>query len=110
MEKLHTPAPWNWMYWKNDNQVVYNVKPIMRPIDGQIENKADAILIAAAPEMFEAINRIFEEPYGCPFCDSGILRGKKPHAPECGFELARRAVEKATANKPSTVTGTLEPL
>lgn len=51
----YTPAPWRWMYWHSDGQLVYNVKPVMRPYDGQIENRGDAVLIAAAPELLEAL-------------------------------------------------------
>lgn len=51
----YTPAPWKWMYWKDGEQIVYNVHPVMRPNDGQIENKRDALMMAAAPEILEAL-------------------------------------------------------
>lgn len=48
-------------------------------------------------DLVNAVQEIFREPYGCPFCDSGILRNpKKSHSDDCGFELARLALEKAT--------------
>lgn len=53
----YTPAPWKWQYWTNDGEIVYNVIPVMRPMDGQIENQADAQLIAAAPEMLEVLQK-----------------------------------------------------
>ena len=100
MDNKHTPAPWKWMYWQPDGQIVYNVKPVMRPIDGQIENKADAMLIAAAPDLLNALQMIFEEPQGCSLCDCGVPRNpKKGHQPDCPYELARLAVEKATVRK-----------
>lgn len=61
----HTPAPWKWFYWRCDGQLVYNVKPVMRVIDGQIENKHDAQLIAAAPELLDALIEASEQLSHC---------------------------------------------
>lgn len=35
---------------------------------------------------------IKRDPHGCPFCDSGVLRGPKPHDPACGFALLNAAL------------------
>lgn len=39
--------------------------------------------------------RILAEPYGCPMCDSGMLRkGAPEHWPECGYGQARALLEE----------------
>ncbi len=62
------------------------------------EGEANARLIAAAPELFAAVQRIVASPFGCRFCDSGKLRTEndpaKYHAADCGFMLARNAMTK----------------
>ena len=88
---------WKWMYWNCGDKVVYNIKPIMRPWDGQIENKEDAVLAAAAPDLLDALQRILAEPFGCTLCDSGVVRNPdKGHQPDCPWEFARLAIKKAT--------------
>jgi len=49
-----------------------------------------------------ALTRVLEEPYGCPFCDMGVLRkrvdGDTPrHADSCPFALARAALASGSA-------------
>jgi hypothetical protein len=45
-------------------------------------------------ELKDVIRTFLKEPYGCPFCDSGILR--KPNNPEkdhddtCAFKMAAK--------------------
>lgn len=57
---------------------------------------ADAYLIAAAPDLLRAVELLIADPWGCAFCDSGVLRNPaKGHRGDCHFEIARRAVEKA---------------
>ena len=47
-----------------------------------------------------ALVAILAEPHGCAFCDSGTLRGLRPHAEECGFGLAADAVALARPPEP----------
>lgn len=48
-----------------------------------------------------AISAILREPYGCPFCDSGVLRNpSKQHDSNCGFYMAQKAVAAATGEAP----------
>lgn len=40
-----------------------------------------------------ALQAILNEPFGCPFCDSGKLRNpNKDHTSTCGFKLAVEAL------------------
>lgn len=58
--------------------------------------KANACLMVASPEMYEALQLILSEPHGCPMCDSGKLRNSaNPHFDDCGFARARAAIAKA---------------
>lgn len=44
----------------------------------------------------EALKALLREPYGCPFCDSGMLRNpRKVHLPDCGYALAATALRWA---------------
>jgi hypothetical protein len=46
-----------------------------------------------------ALRAILAEPYGCRFCDSGVLRNpQKGHDADCGFFLAASALQSATAD------------
>jgi hypothetical protein len=62
------------------------------------EAHANAKLIAAAPELYDALLAIMKDPFGCRFCDSGKLRKpddpEKTHDDDCGFFLARAAIAK----------------
>lgn len=40
-----------------------------------------------------ALEAILQEPYGCPFCNSGKLRNPlKGHTDDCGYALAQAAL------------------
>jgi hypothetical protein len=46
-------------------------------------------------EISNAVRRIFDEPFGCSLCDSGVPRNPaKGHQPGCPYELARLALER----------------
>lgn len=49
-------------------------------------------LQAHATELRIALQTILAEPYGCPACDSGKLRGPKPHWDDCGYAKAQTAL------------------
>ena len=40
-----------------------------------------------------ALRAILLDPYGCTQCDSGKLRGHKPHWVECGYAKAEEALK-----------------
>ncbi len=47
------------------------------------------------PELLNVLQGIFDNPWGCSLCDSGVMRNKeKGHQPDCPFEIARLAAEK----------------
>ena len=98
-----TPGPWK----AYDNYVEIPGKPLIEvdtgnPIPGDSSN--DTHLIAAAPDLYEALEVILEEPHGCPFCDSGVLRKPndpdKSHTENCGYHLAAQALTKARGGDP----------
>lgn len=44
---------------------------------------------ARIKQLEESIRGIIKNPYGCPFCDSGVLRNEdRDHWPECSFKIA----------------------
>ena len=54
----------------------------------------DALLRAENARLRAAIEGIFAKPYGCPMCDSGVLRDpKKDHWDDCSFYIARKELE-----------------
>ena len=59
--------------------------------------RVNTLLIAAAPDLYAALEAIQREPYGCRFCDSGTLRAPetKGHEHDCGFALAAAALARA---------------
>lgn len=98
MTNKHTPKPWlissNTIREAGTKRVVATVH-LEYAREEQIN--ADVRLIAAAPDLLHALQMIFKEPYGCTLCDSGVSRNAvKGHQPDCPFELARLAAEKAT--------------
>ncbi len=65
-----------------------------KTVDPAAKKLADAEQVAkdaqVKTEMYRiALKMILAEPYGCPACDSGKLRGKKPHWDECGYGVAQ---------------------
>lgn len=54
-------------------------------------------------EMRRALEALVAEPHGCVFCDSGKLRNpNKPHAPDCGFDMAQTALAAAKGTGATT--------
>jgi len=107
----HTPGPWVVTSTYDGSRtiaILRGLTPIGSHVNSSVDYmgdstgtqlNADAHLIAAAPELLQALQVILEEPHGCPFCDSGRLRTPdvpgKEHTENCGFYLARRAIAKA---------------
>lgn len=81
----HTPGPW--IVFHSDEDGPNDVLPAMRAghIALSIPVDADARLIAAAPDLFDALQRMVREAT-CMKTD--------PH--DCPFDQARRALNKAT--------------
>jgi hypothetical protein len=114
-ETRHTPGPWT----NDDGSIsageggfavanVYSSEdfPCLDDCDEarlaeiDVECAANARLIAAAPDIGAALERLLSEPYGCGFCDSGKLRkrvdgGEPFHADDCGYPMASAALVKA---------------
>jgi hypothetical protein len=61
-----------------------------RPIEDQLRAELEAAKAA--------IRAVFENPYGCPFCDCGKLRKpddpRKGHDDDCPYALLRQVIEK----------------
>lgn len=55
-------------------------------------------LIAERDRLRAAVQGLLAEPYGCPRCDSGVLRkpiqGLKGHTDDCPYALARATLEQ----------------
>jgi hypothetical protein len=64
------------------------------------ENAANARLIAAAPDLLAALRGIFAERWGCPMCDSGVLRNPaKTHWDNCPYAKAEAAIAKVESGR-----------
>jgi hypothetical protein len=103
----HTPGPWGVFFDEDANQfqVFQNEgrgygRMLVRVVGVHGMFKANAQLIAAAPELLAALEGLILEPYGCTLCDSGEARNpEKGHQPDCPYEAARAAVAKARGDK-----------
>jgi hypothetical protein len=98
----HTPGPWTvtddwYIGHAHGGGTFAEVKSCARvPTQAHDEHRANARLIAAAPEMLAALRAILAEPYGCSLCDSGKPRNpSKGHQADCPFEAARAAITRA---------------
>jgi len=97
MENKHTPGPWKIIYPEGFlYHIVINGRPFIATIDGQYpdleqceeheqENLANAKLIAAAPELLEALRAIAEELPDPTLSVTKIIK-----------EIAESAIKKAT--------------
>ncbi len=118
--KAFTPGPWtfeycggNWYVFGSDDAILADTESEdgWTPADtvarmrgaergrSDAEKQANAMLIAAAPALYAALIRMFDEPYGCRFCDSGTLRTpgnpEKDHEDHCAFKCAMAALIQA---------------
>jgi hypothetical protein len=83
----HTPGP-----WENDRQTVYSVNGVHEQEIAEVYGNADgnaeanARLIAAAPELLEALKRITD-----------AIEGTEPsqHVLDCLYKVAIKAIAKA---------------
>lgn len=100
METKHTPAPWHWgtdpqkifsepYLFGSDNSVIchFGDDDTYYPSNGEPPNKADSLLIAAAPELLAALEYMLE------FCPSIDPQGEEAH------NRARAAIAKATGQQ-----------
>jgi hypothetical protein len=91
----HTPGPWKVMgedvvLMRDEREVVAWVGDI----DGQMIDNAH--LIAAAPDMLEAMEEVVaitENLPVCPFC--GAVKGVQSHRPDCLSHEINAAIRKA---------------
>lgn len=113
-----TPGPWttdgpneqdDYCIWAGDGAFLANVgtgeksvEDEERPQGGDciafdVTTRANALLMAAAPDLYAALEAVTRAPFGCRFCDSGSLRApqSKGHDANCGFALAAAALAKA---------------
>ena len=50
--------------------------------------------LPALLDVAEALERLLANPYGCRFCDAGVLRKFQPHDDNCEWEQAREALAR----------------
>lgn len=101
----HTPGPWKSTFDSAKRRAIRGAKgficfiPKPTHFHGQDEryeeeleeDRANAALIAAAPDLLNALKLILADPHGCRFCDSGKLRNpSKEHDNDCGYFAAER--------------------
>lgn len=97
----NTPGPWvadldaQWgPYVYGDDAIVADYSMW----DGHREEaRANARLIAAAPDLLEALTDLLG--YGCPACN-GDCGGANPPVPSCPTRTAAAAIAKATGDAP----------
>lgn len=64
---------------------------------GDCPNDCFACLAEQRDKLLAAVKAIFAERWGCPMCDSGVLRNPaKTHWPECSFAQAEAVIAWAT--------------
>lgn len=95
----HTPGPWNFKPANASHKTRY----ISSPDDSSggnwivaniLHSDADARLIAAAPELLEALQALFEN---CAMIHKNWGDGDNSRAADNAIERARAAIAKATA-------------
>ncbi len=95
METKHTPGPWEAIGLDIRNQDDTNIVSLKYEENNTDEVEANARLMAAAPDLLEALQiwiRFFDEmpegQFGNICCDIGLMND--------GFIQSRRAIAKAT--------------
>lgn len=94
MKTTHTPGPW---IYQESTKTIRSIPTnywlaTMDSWDGAIDNKANARLIAAAPDLHEALTEVMENYERDAAAVPGILGS--PHV-QYAFHLARTALAKA---------------
>lgn len=86
METRHTPGPWTFHPSTPDTQDAI-VAPVAFVLEGDIYRHADAELIAAAPDLLEALNKALPH--------IRKLKCNHKHSPDCDACLAEEIVSAA---------------
>lgn len=82
-ERVYTGDGCSWSRWQDGR--------LRSGVDG--EERPLYAAPSVGDELVKALTAILREPYGCVFCDSGVLRDpKKSHRDDCGYTLARKAL------------------
>jgi hypothetical protein len=99
-EPTHTPGPWRFStedgHVHDEDGLIAEVWGVFPGRDGS-EVKANARLIAAAPELLAAVkafNAFVDEYEPCPACSHS------PHSTDCFIPKAIAKAEGRTVNKP----------
>lgn len=103
-----TPGPWRFDgTWITDSEDTLDIAAIMRAnVLFDSERRANALLIAAAPELLEALGNLITyltEPSAerCPICLIRLTSDESiPHGKGCELAAARAAIAKATGGQP----------
>lgn len=95
----HTPAPWKIETERHNYFVVASGKTIAEIFSPFGNGSHDARLIAAAPELFEALEKLLQRSY--QFTDEGpLLDGWKSDEFESEIKAAESALRKAKGKTP----------
>jgi hypothetical protein len=98
----HTPAPWKALIEDDEIRVVEDDNlpgySVIATIDDNREGEANAHLIAAAPEMYEALKAFAEQK--CYGAESGYAPHVCLNTPTCPTCAARAAIDKAEGRQP----------
>jgi len=109
MSGAHTPGPWEFRDLPNGwaivavggvfpDNAICGEESDYDPLWSQEPTPEDARLIAAAPDLLEALHGLVV--FGCPACN-GDCGSANPPMSSCPMQIANAAISKATATRNS---------